>query len=62
MGGYQKQPLSPNPSHIYDQTRGMGNGNMGYPGLNQDPLVAQVEAVVQRLVGNNSRKSQRQIG
>ena len=51
MGGYQNQPFIPKPS-----------GNMGYPWRNHDPLAAQVEAMVQRLVGDNSRKGQRQIG
>ena len=47
---------------MYDQTGGMENGNMGYLGRNQDPLIVQVEALVQRLVGDNSRKGYRQIG
>ena len=35
---------------------------MRYPRRNQDPLAAQVKALVQRLVGDNSRKGHRQIG
>ena len=52
MGGYQNQSFIPNPKPMYDQLESMRNGNMGYPGRNRDHLAAQVEALVQRLVGN----------
>lgn len=58
----KNQYFSPSPNPMYDQLGNMGNGNLGHPGRNQDPIAAQVEALVQRLVGDNSRRGHRQIG
>ena len=61
VGGYQNQHFTPNPNLAYDQAGG-GTRNMGYQGKHQNSFAAQVEALVERLVGDNSRRNKRQIG